>query len=1093
MKKLNILKSVLLLSFMIIGVNSFAQTTKKRPDNASSFRISNLNITTNNAGVDDVGNAKDNSESTLARVNSYAGLALIGGYRSTLRLEYSNIIEYVPANSKFYLKVNSNESGLLNGLLGGSVGNLLNGVLGIVIGGEHVTDFTLKNASGTNVIAVNTNNAPVNQDKVNFAVDKTGTNFYGIFYPTQAIKTIDIQDRTTFSVLGTTNYFDIYDAFYYNNVSRCDVPLLTSYTINSEQILSALSSVPVVDAYRAIDDDLNSYSAIGISSLLPLGAGNEIEQFVHLPNAINNKVTRFVVQLPSGLLSVPVGQESSIVFYKDNVQVGTVKLDNNLIGLDLLGLVNQNDKKISFTAVPRDISGNIIPFDKVGIRIKKGVDVSLANAQDIRIYDIAFVDESALNVKVCTKEFITQVSGVDIRELKFDIRTIIPNYIASNTYSVSDANGNSINPHTNYWQPLGSYVIKGITGSSVYCPQDNVSFKAIQDTQFRLSGKLSISMPLDANDDGNADAQHTFNLADYNVINTGNQNAVITNQYTPIQIFSENNPLVNLMGTTVTFPAIGSYNFYIKATSNVNSNCDLVRRVTVYVYDKAECEYRYEQLMANNESSSSATLLGIPLGGTSESALAIDSDLSTHGSIFNVVSLLGIGTTSQKLMFLEGATNKQIPPGTPLTIKLGQDFSLLQVVGAVTVQAVNTFGNLVGPVLPIGESDLANLLVGDNVFEFTFIPKDENGDTIYYSGVQVNLGSVLGLGNSIKVYGAFIDERKALVDATCNPNITVTGAVIPGNTVATLLLNTSTNDILWGTQDIGLGVATMLSTTLYAYQATDAINNPASSNHGTPNYDTYAEFNAAVGALNQMSLTVNLKEIARPGDKVRFVLGRENGAILDANVLGEALTIQRYMGTIAIGEQVVVNANALIDLDLLGLINPQGISKYVYVLDPIGAPFDRVEIRSGNIVTLQLLSTNLRIYDVSLLPYFAFDSNEETTTLCTSAPFEIEKMDPCTSYEISFAYPTIVNADITTWNDIVGSEINIVRNEQDKIQYRLQLKELLNEYNDNGTLYMKVVTTRQGCLYGDAQYLKVKLASCGTISNPMIRTRLKSN
>src|SRR5690606_20706901 len=231
-------------------------------------------------------------------------------------------------------------------------------------------------------------------------------------------------------------------------------------------------------------------------------------------------------------------------------------------------------------------------------------------------------------------------------------------------------------------------------------------------------------------------------------------------------------------------------------------------------------------------------------------------------------------------------------------------------------------------------------------------------------------------------------------------------------------------DVMWGTQDIGLGVASLLSTTLYGYQAADAIDAPGTPLHGTPDFDTYAEFNAAVGALNQMSLTVKFKEIARPGDKVRLVMGREGNNILDANVLGSALTIQRYMGSTAIGEPVVIDGNALIQLDLLGLINPQNTGKYVYILDGIGAPFDRIEIRSGNLVTLELLSTKLRIYDVSLLPYFAFDTDDETTQLCTSVPFEIEKMDPCTSYQISYAYPTLDgDGNITAWNDIAGSQL----------------------------------------------------------------------
>lgn len=1089
MRYITILKSLLLVSFLTLGTNAFAQTTtKKRPDTATSFRISNLNITTNNAGVDTPNDAKDTSETTYARINSYAGIATLGGYKSTLKLEYTNLADYAPADQKLYMKVGSKEAGLLDALLGGGVGNLLKNVLNVVISGEHITDFNLKNAAAGSVISVSTNTASTNQDKVNFAVDKTGANYYAIFYPKQAVKTIEIEDRTTFSILGFANYFDIYDAYYYSSVNRCDTPILTSYTAGGG-LLSVLSSPPVTNAHLAIDDSQNTYSTIGITSLLNLSTASVIEQFFHLPATVTDKSVRINMQMPASLLNLTLANQSSVVFYRNGVEVKSVEINGSTLGLDLLGLVNTSgDQSFTFATAPKDSSGNIIPFDKVGIRINIPVSLNLLGGSNIRIYDVTVINDKPVNTKVCTKEFITN----GIRETKFDITHIIPNYNAANTYVIRDINGNPVNPVTNKWQPLGSYVVRGITGSTTYCPNEDVSIMAVQDTRYRINGKIAISMPLDANDDGNADAQHTFLASDYKIVDFNNQNADVTNQYGAIKIYDENT-LLEVTGSLKNYSQIGSYNYYVKATNLANPDCDLVRRVTVYVYDKAECEYRYNPLMANKETFQTVTLLGIPLGGTSQSAKTADTDLSTHGSVFNIVSLLGIGTTSQDLLFQNGGTNKTIAAGTPVTIKLGQDYSAVQVLGGITLRALGTNGNPVGPLLSVDEFDLANVLVGDNVFEYTFIPKDNNGVPVAYSGVRANLGSVLGVGNSLKVYGAYIDERIPVAGATCNPNITVTGAETRTGLDETLLLNTSTRDVLWGVQDAGLGVATLLSSITYPYYAADAINAPGTPAHGKPNYNTGALFNASVGALNTMSVTVKFKEIARPGDKVRIVLGKDDLSILDANVLGSSLTVQRYMGSVAIGDPVVVQASSIIELDLLSLINSQTTGKYAYTLEGIGAPFDRVEVKVGNVVNLQLLAPKLRIYDVSLLPYFAFDSEEETTLLCTSAPFEIEKMDPCTSYELSYAYPTVVNGSITAWNDITGSEISLGFENADKVQYRLQMKELFKTYNQNGTLYMKVVTKRQGCIYGDAQYLKVKVAACGSIVNPMIRTRLKSN
>lgn len=1099
MKNKYILKSLLLLSFLALGTNAIGQTTKKRADVALGERRNHIALgikgSWGNRSDMNADNARDTDENTFARVRGNSGLALgAGGLDERLRLDHTATI---PAGTKYYSKVGldgGNE--LLGALLGGSLGNVLSDVLSLVLLGNADANFSLQNGT-TTVLSGNIYSSDF-AGRSDMFIGLSGANeYYMVMTPDQDYNRFQLQVEVGGTLLGLGNnaQVNIYDAFYYENLNTCDVPILTSYTATGG-LLSLVNSAPVTDSHYAIDNDLDTYSTIGITSLLNVTTASTVEQLFHLPTVVDDKSVRITMQLPTSLLNLAVAQQSSVVFYNDGAEVATTNIDESVIGLDVLGLINSDDVAFSFAAAPKDPNtGDIIPFDKVGIRINIPVGLDLLGGSNIRVYDFTLINDEPITQKVCTKEFIRTVGGVDIRETKFNITDIIPNYNAVNTYTISDANGNAVDLSIegNEWQPLGSYVIRGITGSDEYCPDENVSIMAIQDTQYRINGKIAISMPLDANDDETPDAQHTFNLADYNVIDREDENADVTADYNTIQIFAEDNPTVDLMGQTIEYDQIGSYNYYVKTTNIANPDCDLVRRVTVYVYDKAECEYRFEQLMADQESASTVSLLGIPLGGTSESARAIDGDLSTHGSVFNVVSLLGIGTTSQKLMFTEGGGNKVIEAGTPVTVKIGQDYSLLQVIGGLTIQAVNTNGDAVGSLLSVDEIDLANVLVGDNIFEFTFIPEID-GVPIDYSGVQVNLGSVLGLGNTMRVYGAFIDERTPVADATCNPNITVDGAEIPGNLDATLLLNTSTRDVLWGTQDIGLGVATLLSSTLYGYQAADAINDPGNPLHGTPDFDTYAEFNAAVGVLNQMSLTVKFKEIARPGDKVRFVFGREGGSILDANVLGNALTIQRYMGTIAIGEPVVVDANALIQLDLLGLINPQATGKYAYMLEGIGAPFDRVEVRSGNIATLELLSTSLRIYDVSLLPYFAFDSDDETTTLCTSAPFEIEKMDPCTSYEISYAYPTLdVDGNITAWNDIVGSEVVIANETEDRVQYRLQMKELLREYNEAGTLYMKVITTRQECLYGDAQYLKVKIAACEAIVNPMIRTRLNTN
>lgn len=1039
------------------------QTTveKVRPDTSTGSNVTNP------------ASSNDTDVNSFAQVNSYGGTALgLFGYSGTLTMGYNNASNYVPANSKFYLKVNSNETGLLDALLGGSLGNLLKGVLGVVIGGEHVTSFNLKNAAGTNVIAVSTTNSNVNQDKITIAKD-AAQNYYAIFYPKEPVKTIEVNDKTTFSLLfGGVNNFKIYDSYYYkNDISDCNVSLLTSYTA-AGGLLSLINSEPVSNSHLAIDNDVTTYSKIGITALLNLSASGTVEQFFHLPKAAQDKTVRFKIRMPSGLLKLDVASQSSVVFYKDGQEVSTVKLDSNVLGLDLLGLINQNNAEFSFLAAPRDANGKIIAFDKVGIRIFKPLSVNLVNAEDIRVYDVAFVDDSPEIKKVCSFEFLNN----NIRTRKFNITQIIPDYNANyDGYVLVDSNQKEIpfktaaEKQANRWQPLGTYYIKGLNATG-YCSNEYMAFTAIENKEYKITGNTTISLPLDANFDGIADASTVFNAANYQSQLPGN---------TGVRIYDE---LTNqdVTGQTINFPKIGTYNYYAKSV-NASGTCDIVKRVTVFIYDRQECEYRYVQRMATLKSTGA-----ILTGGSTNTDKAIDNDLSTYGTIFNAISLAGIGNSWLDLGFAD-ALAKPIPAGTPLTIKLGQDYGVLQVLGGITLQTLNKNGTPVGPVKSIGELDLLNLLVGNNTIDVTFIPQDASGNAIEYGGVRILIGSVLGLFNSARVYGMYVDDRTPLTQAqVCDANIAVSSAEIPGNSNASLLLNHSTKDVLYGVQDAGLGVATTLSGVLYPYLATDAINSSASPLHGTPNYDTAAIFNTSLGVLNKQILTVKFKNIARPGDKVQIVMSSEGLPILDVNVLG-GFTIQRYLGDIPVGDEVSASDSQIVKLDLLKLIANQASNKTAVILDGIGAAFDRVELRLNNIVSANLLGSKTYVYDVSILPYF--DLEQDENALCLSTPVTFNLLEPCTSYHLSFAYAEKnVSGSIVEWKDILNSVIeNVIGNPLQNL-LNFKLNKMYKNYSKTNNLYLKVEVYRGNCIVGEVQYIPVTINGCQSIVNPLMRS-----
>ena len=524
----------------------------------------------------------------------------------------------------------------------------------------------------------------------------------------------------------------------------------------------------------------------------------------------------------------------------------------------------------------------------------------------------------------------------------------------------------------------------------------------------------------------------------------------------------------------VSFPQLGTYYYTVKAINNAGT-CEVIKRLTVYVYDQATCGFRYEKYHATNTTDwGTVTLLGIPLGAINDRSKAGDGDLSSFATISNIVSLVGIGTTYQDLKFAAPVTG-----GTPVTIKIGQNFSLTQVIGGITVIGLDASGNPIGNLQSVGDAALLDLLVGDNVFEYTFTPTATNGSQPAYQGVRVLLGSVLGVANNMNVYGAYINRNVPVQDngsCTIDPNVVVKGAVIPGNTEATLTLNNTAQDVLWGVEDPGLGVATSLSSVLYPYQAVDN------------NLDTYAVFNTAVSVLNKQTLTAKFKQVARPGDEVRIIIGSQNIGVLNLNLLAD-FKIQRYMGNAPVGDLLTNQNFSLVDLNVLGLLgsNP---SRKAIIISAIDVPFDRVEISHTKLAAVELLGEYTYIYDVAVVPNLEFDNIINTdgsaAKICVSQPLSIEKLDSCTGYIVSFAHK-VTTAGVDSYVDIPGSALTIISDQNGIIKYALT--ETYSSYGD--ALYLKIQSTRSECTFGDAQYLKVKIAACNMIANPMIRTRLK--
>lgn len=542
-----------------------------------------------------------------------------------------------------------------------------------------------------------------------------------------------------------------------------------------------------------------------------------------------------------------------------------------------------------------------------------------------------------------------------------------------------------------------------------------------------------------------------------------------------------------ISGNTITYNAVGLYTITVTATRNATPNCVTTETILVNVYDLSSCNETREKVMVTQEGWGTVPVLVLP-GVVSYRPNAIDNDLSTHSTITIPIGLLGLGTTWQNLRF-----DHTVTKGTPVTVKVGQEYSAVQVGGGITIQALDAAGKTIGPLLAAGDGALLDLLVGDNVFEYSFIPKNSSGAAVDYSGVRIVVGSTVAVANSAKVFGAFYEKKKTIDvnNPTCNTigNV-VSGASKPSDYVGNVTLNPLVDDVLWGVEDIGLGVASSLASIVHPYLAVDK------------NLESFAIFNKSVAALNRQKLTVKFNQVARPGDQVRIIMGGFEVPVLDLSLLTD-IKVQRYLGNLKVGPQINGSQFKVLDLNLLALLGSTGNRKAL-IVDAINEPFDRVELTYLSTVQVGLLGDYTYIYDISIKPKLIFDGgngiidstnsgsgsgSSSATNLCAGDFLRIEKPDPCTSYQVSFANATKDgDGNITSFTDISNSSLALVRETGNMAFY--EFNSLHATHKDN--LYIKIQTYRQGCPYAEPIYLPVNLLNCkDAIVNPVLKLSTK--
>lgn len=528
-----------------------------------------------------------------------------------------------------------------------------------------------------------------------------------------------------------------------------------------------------------------------------------------------------------------------------------------------------------------------------------------------------------------------------------------------------------------------------------------------------------------------------------------------------IKIYDQDNNEVK-SGQSIKFDQQGVKNYTVLAQTKQGAACLIMTSFSVKTYNLAQCDILNEKVFATIQKTQSSLLSNVE-----DEKNANDKDLSTHSTLKVVLGLLGLGHSSQSITF-----DHTVEKGTPLIIKLGKEFSTVELLGSIKAQAIDGKNKNIGPKIAVGEGALLGLLGGENVFEFSFIPQDDKGNIIDYKGVQITLSATLSVGTSAKIYGVYYDKQISTVNKPCLTK----GKVVKGasGTNGPLELNPLVDDVLWGVESGALAVASSLSPVVNPYFAVDN------------NLDSYTVFNKAVAVLNRQVLTVKFNQSTRAGDQIRILMGGFSLPILDLSLLTD-FRIQRYMGNVKVGEPVLGSQFKVLNLNLLGITGQVG-NRMALLVDAIDQPFDQVELSYFSTVQVGLLGDYTYVYDITVVPniYFDEDVYQRKTKLCAGLPLEIQRLDMCTDYQVSLAYGFINQHGVMQYNDISESELLTQSSSDNSVL--LGFSRLFTDFKDN--LYLKVQVHRQKCPYGPPQYFEIDLVNCiEAFANPSLKIR----
>ncbi len=774
-----------------------------------------------------------------------------------------------------------------------------------------------------------------------------------------------------------------------------------------------------------------SYKINGDETLSTVYGGERIEYTIHVKNFGTTTINQFTVSD-----KLPVGTS----FY--SADQGTL-LDNNTKVLfnSSSPLTPGSERKFVFTV---DVNPTL-----AGILEIKNIAFTKENGSIISYPSYPPVDNSNPIAPDITKNPGTIISvGTTLPLLpKAVITSNSANNLCPNTEFILDSNVDAINADTYQWFFNGDPIEVLNNGTA-----SNPNFGKEKTLTTNKAGKYTVVYTKGSSISEVSDEFIVTEIpAPVITIQGSQQIMTVVNTSITLPTVTVNNGTLKwydnngneTTATTVSFSTPGIYTYTVVAENN---GCSSYENIVITVYDSSLCPPTVERIYAT----ASSTWGSIITGGVTDTANTIDGNPKTHSTIVTGVGLAGIGTTWQNVYF-----DHIVPAGTPVTIKLGKEYSGLVLGGGITVQGLDDNNSIIGVAQSV-QGGLLDLLASDNVIEFTFVPSNTSGPKAY-KGVRITLGAFLSVAQLAKVYSVYYN--KPVTEYSANYCAPVAPDVHP-----------SVLDVLHGVEDIGLGVASATASVSDAWNAVDN------------DLETRAMISRGVAVLNRATLTVVFKQQAMPGDQLQIIVGNPGNPILSLELI-KGYTIQRYLGNEKVGGEIDgSNGVDVLGLKLLGLGYQ---NKFKMILKEIDKPFDRVKISYGSVVGV--LGDFTEVYDVSVLPKINIDGigdiTSDTLEVCSNGHFVINTnpLQACDTYQV--------------YKEATGG-LPLVAQATNTFKIPNGLKVYSDVIDDQGTLGPKysvlyVQVYRNGCEVGNRIPVRLDIKNCGIKSNLNVTQKIK--